>query len=100
MKTTDSNINYANARKRLEDLKGFYWSAIAYCLVIPFLITINYLTSWHEHKWFVYPMLGSEKTSILGELGKIEKCKNLCRKKKQKETVGSNKKKENYYGKV
>lgn len=58
MKSTDSNINYANARKRLEDLKGFYWNAIAYCLVIPFLITINYLTSWHEHKWFVYPMLG------------------------------------------
>jgi hypothetical protein len=58
MKSTDSNINYTNARKRLEDLKGFYWNIMAYCFVIPFLITINYLTSWNEHKWFVYPMFG------------------------------------------
>lgn len=58
MKSTTKNINYANARKRLEELKGFYWNIIAYCFVIPFLITVNYLTSWHEHKWFIYPMLG------------------------------------------
>lgn len=58
MKSTSKNINYANARKRLEDLKGFYWSVIAYCFVIPFLIMINYKTSWHEHKWFIYPMMG------------------------------------------
>lgn len=57
MKST-THINYANARKRLEDLKGFYWSITAYCFVIPFLFVVNYMTSWNEHKWFIYPMLG------------------------------------------
>ena len=58
MKTTSSDIHYVNARKRLENLKGFYWSIGAYCIVIPFLIFVNYQTSWGNHKWFVYPMLG------------------------------------------
>jgi len=58
MKTTTSHTNYENARKRLENLKGFYWSIVAYIIVIPFLIFINYKTSWHAHKWFYYPMLG------------------------------------------
>jgi len=58
MKTTSSNTNYENARKRLENLKGFYWSVCAYSIVIPFLIFLNYKTSWHAHKWFFYPMFG------------------------------------------
>jgi len=58
MKTTTSHTNYENARKRLENLKGFYWSIIAYVIVIPFLIFINFKTSWGEHKWFFYPMFG------------------------------------------
>jgi len=58
MKATSSHTNYENARKRLENLKGFYWSVIAYIIVIPFLIFVNFKTSWHEHKWFFYPMLG------------------------------------------
>lgn len=59
MKTaTSSHTNYENARKRLDNLKGFYWSLIAYVIVIPFLIFVNFKTSWHEHKWFFYPMLG------------------------------------------
>ena len=58
MKTSTSHTNYENARKRLENLKGFYWSVIAYIIVIPFLIFINFKTSWNEHKWFFYPMLG------------------------------------------
>ena len=58
MKTTPSHTNYENARKRLENLKGFYWSLFAYVIVIPFLMFINFKTSWHQHKWFFYPMLG------------------------------------------
>lgn len=58
MKTTVSHTNYENARKRLDNLKGFYWSVFAYIIVIPFLIFINFKTSWNEHKWFFYPMLG------------------------------------------
>lgn len=58
MKTEVSYTNYEQARKRLENLKGFYWSVFAYIIVIPFLIFINFKTSWHQHKWFFYPMLG------------------------------------------
>lgn len=32
------NDNYVRARKRIEELKAFYYSLISYCLVIPFLI--------------------------------------------------------------
>ena len=58
MKTASSHTNYENARKRLENLKGFYWSLFAYIIVIPFLMFVNFKTSWHQHKWFFYPMLG------------------------------------------
>jgi sensor histidine kinase YesM len=54
---TTSDIDYERARKHVEDLKGFYYGLIAYCLVIPFLIFINYRTSW-EFQWFWFPMLG------------------------------------------
>ncbi|WAC03210.1 histidine kinase [Lacinutrix neustonica] len=42
---------YVRARKHVEELKGFYYNLISYCLVIPFLIFINYRTYW-EYKWF------------------------------------------------
>mgnify|MGYP005990433929 CR=1 FL=1 len=49
---------YYQARKRVEEIKGFYGNLIAYCIIIPVIIFINYQTSWEEHKWFFYPMLG------------------------------------------
>ena len=56
-----SNLNtedkYIKAKKRVEDLKGFYSNLISYCLVIPFIISINYRTSWDFH-WFWFPLLG------------------------------------------
>lgn len=52
----DSN-KYRRAKKRVEEMKGFYGNVVAYCVVIPFLIFINYQTSW-GHKWFLYPMFG------------------------------------------
>ena len=48
---------YRNAKKRVDEIKGFYGNIIAYCVIIPFLIFINYRTSW-DHKWFFYPMFG------------------------------------------
>lgn len=48
---------YRRAKKRVEDLKGFYGNVVSYCVVIPFLIFINYRTSW-EYQWFWFPMLG------------------------------------------
>ena len=49
--------SYVRARKHVEELKGFYYSLISYCLVIPFLIFINYKFSW-GFQWFWFPMLG------------------------------------------
>jgi hypothetical protein len=48
---------YNRAKKRVDEIKGFYGNLIAYCVVIPFLIFVNYRTYW-EHKWFWYPLLG------------------------------------------
>ncbi|MFI1772328.1 2TM domain-containing protein [Thalassobellus citreus] len=49
--------SYLRARNHVDELKGFYYSLISYCLVIPFLIFINYKTSWDFH-WFWFPMAG------------------------------------------
>ena len=51
------NAAYARAKKRVEELKGFYGNFSTYCIVIPSLALINYITYW-DHKWFIYPMLG------------------------------------------
>lgn len=49
--------SYMRALDHVDELKGFYYSLISYCLVIPFLIFINYKTSWH-FQWFWFPMFG------------------------------------------
>ncbi len=48
---------YLRAKKRVEDLKGFYGNIISYCCVIPFLIFINYKTYW-GFQWFWFPVFG------------------------------------------
>jgi len=58
MKTDYSKEDkYIRAKKRVEDLKGFYANIISYCLVIPFLIFINLKFS-PDHQWFWYPLMG------------------------------------------
>jgi sensor histidine kinase YesM len=60
MKTSqfsEENNTYLRAKKRVEELKGFYGNFTSYCVVIPSLSLINYYTNW-DHKWFIYPMLG------------------------------------------
>mgnify|MGYP001825180484 CR=1 FL=1 len=49
--------SYMRALQHVDELKGFYYSLISYCLVIPFLIFINYKTSW-DFQWFWFPMFG------------------------------------------
>lgn len=51
------DIKYIRAKKRLDDIKAFYGNLIAYCVVIPLLIVVNYRSNW-DHKWFIYPMVG------------------------------------------
>ncbi len=52
------NNDYVKARKRVEELKAFYYSLISYCVVIPFLIFIWYRYSYFTIQWFWFPMLG------------------------------------------
>jgi len=55
--TSQINDGYVRARKHVEELKEFYYSLISYFFVIPFLIFINYQTSW-DFKWFWFPLFG------------------------------------------
>lgn len=52
------NDDYVRARKRVEELKGFYYSLISYVIVIPFLVFIWYTYSRYTIQWFWFPMFG------------------------------------------
>ena len=53
----EENLAYTRAAKRVKELKGFYGNLISYCIVIPFLAIINFITSPNAI-WFYWPMLG------------------------------------------
>ncbi len=53
----DDSAKYLRAKKRVDNLKSFYGSLVAYCVIIPFLITINLKTS-SNFQWFWFPMFG------------------------------------------
>jgi hypothetical protein len=59
MKNTQMNVNsaYFRAKKRVEELKGFYGNITAYCCVIPILIFIN-LTYSPDFHWFWFSAAG------------------------------------------
>ncbi|SEW42946.1 2TM domain-containing protein [Chryseobacterium wanjuense] len=60
METTSfnkENLAYERATRRVKELKGFYGNLTSYCLVIPFLVFLNLLTS-PDQLWFYWPMLG------------------------------------------
>lgn len=48
---------YDLAKKRVQEVKGFYGNLTAYIVVNLFFVVINLLTS-PEHLWFYWPMLG------------------------------------------
>lgn len=52
------NDDYVRARKRVEELKGFYYSLISYVFVIPFLVFIWYQFSRYTIQWFWFPVFG------------------------------------------
>ncbi|WP_115461486.1 histidine kinase [Winogradskyella aurantiaca] len=49
---------YVRARKRVEELKGFYYSLISYIVVIPLLVYIWYTFSRFTIQWFWFPAIG------------------------------------------
>lgn len=59
MKTNNiqESNKYLRASKRVDELKGFYGSLIAYIVIIPFLAFVNYQTGW-GYQWFWWPMFG------------------------------------------
>ena len=58
---TSTNFNensaYYRAKKRVEELKGFYGNLIAYCCIIPILIVINLYYS-PQFQWFWFSAAG------------------------------------------
>ncbi|CAL65989.1 2TM domain-containing protein [Christiangramia forsetii] len=59
METVDNNQEnaYFKAKQRVKEMKEFYGNLISYCVVIPFLIFINYYTYW-SFQWFWFPLFG------------------------------------------
>jgi len=53
----DENKAYFRAKKRVEELKGFYGNILSYCCVIPFLVFINLKFS-PGFQWFWFSALG------------------------------------------
>jgi sensor histidine kinase YesM len=56
-KDYNENNAYYRAKKRVNQIKGFYGSLISYCFVIPFLIFINLRYS-PQFQWFWFSALG------------------------------------------
>lgn len=60
METTTNyteNTAYYRAKKRVEELKGFYGNLISYCCVIPILVFVN-LTYSPQFQWFWFSAAG------------------------------------------
>ena len=51
-------IKYQRAKERVERMKEFYYSLVSYCLVIPFLVYLNYRTTGFELPWVLFPTIG------------------------------------------
>ena len=55
--TSEERKTYIKAKKRVEKLKGFYSHILAYIVLTPIWIYINYITYW-DFKWFWFPVVG------------------------------------------
>lgn len=53
----NQNSAYLSAQSKVREIKEFYSNLISYCVIIPFLIFINYYTYW-DFKWFWFPLFG------------------------------------------
>ncbi|WKL44630.1 histidine kinase [Flavobacterium sp. ZE23DGlu08] len=94
---TTTNYNedtaYYRAKKRVDELKGFYGNLISYCCVIPFLIYINLTFSPH-FQWFWFSAAGwgfgltMHALKVFGYSSNWEqrKIQEILRKEEQKQT--------------
>ncbi|QLG44012.1 2TM domain-containing protein [Costertonia aggregata] len=51
-----NNRKYQKAKEKVEAIKGFYGNLLAYCIVIPILALVNYVTT--NFPWVIFPALG------------------------------------------
>ncbi len=51
-----SDKRYQKAKDRVEAIKGFYGNLTAYCIVIPFLVWLNFRST--SFPWAIFPALG------------------------------------------
>ena len=47
---------YQKAKERVEAIKSFYGNLISYCIVIPGLAYLNYMTT--NRPWVIFPAVG------------------------------------------
>ncbi len=53
----DEQARYQEAKKQVEEIKGFYFHLVSYLLVNAVLCVINLLTS-PEYLWFIWSITG------------------------------------------
>ena len=53
----DEQTRYQEAKKQVEEIKGFYFHLVSYLLVNAVLVVVNLLTS-PEYLWFIWPIMG------------------------------------------
>ena len=53
----DEQAKYLEAKKRVEEIKSFYFHLISYIVINAVLVVINLLTS-PEYLWFIWPIIG------------------------------------------
>ena len=88
----DEQARYQEAKKRVEEIKGFYYHLVSYILVNTFLVVINLLTS-PEYLWFIWPIIGwsiglvihafSVFSNLWGKSWEERKIKEIMEKDKQ-----------------
>jgi hypothetical protein len=57
MEAEQDDLEYQAAKKRVEDLKGFYTHLAVYLVVNAGLFLVNYATNRHTW-WFYWPLIG------------------------------------------
>ena len=53
----DEQARYQEAKKRVEEIRGFYFHLVCYILANAVLVVINLLTS-PKYLWFIWPLIG------------------------------------------
>lgn len=58
MKAQEKHNRYLRAKERLQAIKDFYGALFAYCIVIPVLFWINWITIDFRIPWAFFPAIG------------------------------------------